>query len=387
MQRRTVANIVMVSAFALFCSLGLGFLAVSMGLEVPIVRGGWPVAAAFDQTEGLVAQSDVRVSGVRVGRVTDMGPDGKGGTRVQMMIDSGVRLRTDTHAIVRPKSLVGEKYVELVRSPGSSAPYMHPGYTIPRSQTSSAVEIDDVLNNMDPQTRADFSKSLQELGVAVDGRSADINAAIPGLADTAANLRPLARTAEARQAEIDRILSDLAIIMQALADEQDALGQVVDKGDIAMGAIANRDQQLGGTIQQANILFGSLDQTFSDLTPADRASLQKSPPTIASGSKLLSQTNPQLDAIIPELLLAQVNYPNNQLNVTGPEAQALAYEWLSAFSQTDPLGHQFRFTSVNSQPSPPSPPSLPGLPGLPGAAPSSGQDPFQFLLNVPGAGR
>lgn len=392
MRRRTVSNLVVVSAFALFCVLGLSFLAVGMGLEVPLARGGSRLSAAFAQTEGLVAQSDVRVSGVKVGRVVGMQPDGRGGTDVDMVIDPGVRLRQDVRAIVRPKSLIGEKYVELVRTPNSSAPYVREGWTIPRSQTSEAVEIDDVLNNMDPETRADFSKSLRELGVAVDGRSGDINQTIPGLEQTSAGLRPLAQTAQARQAQIDHILSDLAIIMAALADEQQALGQVVDKGDVAMGAIARRDQQLGGTVRQANTLFTSLDQTFADLTPADRQSLQESPPTIASGRNLLAQTNPAIDQLIPELLLAQVNYPNNQLNVSNAQAQTLALEWLSAFSQADAVSHQFRFTTINRQPSlpngpaglpgAPAGPGGPGAPGTPGAP--GGGDPFQFLLSLPG---
>ncbi len=385
MRRRTLANIVFISSFALFCVIGISFLAVGMGLEVPFARGGWKLSAAFAQTEGLVPQSDVRVSGVRVGRVVEMQPDGKGGTLVRMVIDSGVRLRTDTRAVARPKSLIGEEYVELVRTPRSSAPTAADGYQIPRAQTTQATQIDDVLNNMDAQTRADFSKSLRELGVAVNGQSSDVNASIPGLDQTVANLRPLAETAQARQAEIDRILTDLAVIMQALADEQAALGQVIDSGNTAMGAIAQRDQQLGGTIQQANTLFGSLDQVFSDLTPADRASLQKSPATIASGRNLLAQTNPAVDTLIPELLLAQVNYPNNQLNVTSAQAQTLAAEWLSAFAQKDPAGYnQLRFTNITNPPDKPATPAAPnlGLPGLP-SGPVLVPDPFQFLMQVP----
>ncbi len=377
MRGRTLANLVIVTAFAAFCVAGLSMLAVALGLNVP-GRPGWHLAASFAQTEGLVPQAEVRVSGVAVGHVLQLGPDGRGGTLVQMQMDPGVQLRRDTRAMVRPKSLIGEKYVELIRKPGSAAPYVQSGYVIPRSQTSQAVEIDDVLNNMDPETRQEFSTSLRNLGVAVDQRSGDINASIPEIDSTVGNLRPLARTAQARQAEIDRILSDLAVIMAALADEQDSLGRVVDSGNVAFGAMARRDQDLAGTVNQAAQLFGSLDVTFADLTPADRASLQKSPPTIASGRRLLALTNPAIDRLFPELLLAQVNYPNNELSVSHPEAVGMAYEWLSAFAQNDALAHSFRVTSVNDPnivvrgglpPAPPGGPPAP--PGPPGSAPSA----------------
>ena len=346
MRKRTTANLAMVGAFALLCVGGLGFLAVSMGLNVPGVRFGWRLQASFAGVQGLVAQSDVDVSGVRVGRVTAIAPDGPGGALVTMEIDRGVRLRQDTRAILRPKTAIGEKFVELVRRPGSTAAYVPDGYRLPRDQTGQAVEIDDVLNKVDPQTRAAISESLRQLGVAVNGRQDDIGAALPGVEEAAANLRPLARTADARQQQIDHILTDLAIIMAALADEQDALGHVIVSGDTAAGAIASRDQQLAGTVQQADRLFASLDQVLADTTPADRAALARLPGTIQSGRQLVATLNPAVDRLLPELLLAQVAYPNNQLSVSHPEAVSLAYEWISAFAQTDSQGHAFRITTI-----------------------------------------
>jgi virulence factor Mce-like protein len=369
MTRRTTSNLAMVSAFTLLCLGGLGFLAASMGLEVPGLRQGWRLEASFAGVQGLVAQSDVDVSGVRVGRVTRLAPDGQGGSLVTMAIESPIRLREDTRAVLRPKTLIGEKYVELVRRPGSTAPYVSDGHVLPRAQTGQAVEIDAVLNSLDPQTRAALSQSLRQLGVAVADRQGDINAAIPEVEQAAANLRPIAQLADARQQEIDRILTDLAVILAALADEQDALGRVIVSGDTATSALAKRDQQLAGTIQQADRLFASLDQVLAGATPADRAALAQAPGTIASGRQLLSTLNPAVDRLLPELLLAQVNYPNNQLSVSHPQAISLAYEWISAFSQTDSQGHAFRITPVLDLSTALRQPALPtALPAVPGVA-------------------
>jgi phospholipid/cholesterol/gamma-HCH transport system substrate-binding protein len=390
MTRRTTANLAMVGAFALLCAGGIAFLAVSMGLEVPGLRQGWRLEASFAGVQGLVVQSDVDVSGVRVGRVTSIVPDGQGGALVTMVIEGPVRLREDTRALLRPKTLIGEKFVELVRRTGSTAAYASDGYTLPRAQTGQAVEIDAVLNALDPQTRAALSQTLRELGVAVDGRQADVSAAIPEVEQAAANLRPIARIADARQQEIDRILTDLAVIMAALADEQDALGRVIVSGDVATGALSRRDQQLAGTIQQADRLFASLDQVLADTTPADRAALAQAPGTIASGRQLLATLNPAVDRLLPELLLAQVSYPNNQITVSHPQAISLAYEWISAFAQRDSQGHSFRVTPVvdpaTALRQPALPTALPAVPGVTAPAAQAAATPGAPVQAAAGAG-
>src|SRR2546428_6011298 len=302
MARRTFVSVVMVISFAAVCLFGLGFIALNMGL-----RGPWSnefaLNAEFASANGLVPQAEVRVSGVHVGTVLAIDDGNDGGALVRMALQPDIRLRQDVRAVIRPKTLLGEKFVELVRAQGSGQPYLQSGATIPKSQTGQAIEIDDILNAMDAPTRKAMSESFRELGVALDGRQADVAAALAPLDSTMTNLRPLARVGESRQQELDRILTNLNIIMQTLADEQDQLGHLVDSGDTVMNGIASRDQALAGTVRNGAAVFGSLDQAFSGVTAADRASLQKSPATIAGGRRTLALTNPQVDQLLPELLL------------------------------------------------------------------------------------
>src|SRR5438445_13022865 len=114
--------------------------------------------------------------------------------------------------------------------------------------------------------------------------------------------------------------------MQALADEQDQLGHSVDSGDTVMSAIASRDQALAGTVKNGAAVFGSLDQAFSGVTAADRASLQQGPATIAAGRRTLALTDPQVDQPLPVLLLGQIGSPNDQLNISNDESLTLAAE-------------------------------------------------------------
>lgn len=332
MTHRIFVSVVMVIAFAAVCLGGLGFIALNMGLHGPW-SNEFALNADFATANGLVPQAEVRVSGVHVGTVLEITDANDGGALVKMALQPSVHLRQDVRAVIRPKTMLGEKFVELVRQQGSTEPYLQSGATIPKSQTGQAIEIDDILNAMDAPTRKAMSESFRELGVALDGRQADVAAALAPLDNTIANLRPLARVGESRQQELDRILTNLNIIMQALADEQDQLGHIVDSGDTVMSAIASRDQALAGTVQNGASVFGSLDQAFAGVTAADRASLQKSPATIAAGRRTLALTNPQVDELLPELLLGQLSYPNDQLNISDSESLILAREWISGFSQ------------------------------------------------------
>ena len=332
MARRVFVSVAIVIVFAAACLGGLGFIALNMGLHGPW-SNEFALNADFASANGLVPQAEVRVSGVHVGTVLEIADASDGGALVKMALQPDIHLRQDVRAVIRPKTLLGEKFVELVRTQGSGQPYLQSGATIPKAQTGQAIEIDDILNAMDAPTRKAMSESFRELGVALDGRQADVSAALAPLDSTITNLRPLARVGESRQQELDRILTNLNIIMQALADEQDQLGHIVDSGDTVMSAIASRDQALAGTVRNGAAVFGSLDQAFSGATAADRAALQKSPATIAAGRRVLSLTNPQVDQLLPELLLGQISYPNDQLNVSDSESLILAQEWISAFSQ------------------------------------------------------
>jgi phospholipid/cholesterol/gamma-HCH transport system substrate-binding protein len=346
MRKRALSDLVLLLAFVVICVGGLGYLARGMGMPIPFLQQGWTLKAKFSHAEGLVPQSDVYESGVHVGKVLGIQPAGTQGAIVTMRMDPGVVVHRDVKAYVEPKTSIGDTYIGLVRKPDSSAPIAGNGYVIPLAQTGQSVQLDQILNTMNAPTRAAMSQSLQELGVAVSGRSADVHTSIPQVNQVLGNLQPLVQVADARQHDLNQILINLAVIMRTLAQEQQQVGQLVNNGDTAMGAIAGRDKALGGTVSQGDQLMSSLQQILRGLTPADRASLASSPPTLKTGLKLVSQLNPAIDRLLPEILLAQINYPNNQNGVASTGSESVAREWISAFSQRDNNGNAMRMTPI-----------------------------------------
>src|SRR5215217_7979628 len=140
---------------------------------------------AFGVTEG----ADVKVAGVRAGRVSGMRVDRKSKRAlVDITIDkTGFgSLRTDAFCETRPQSLIGEYFVDC--RPGTAAEGLKPGATLPVEQTASTIPLDLINNIMRRPYRERLAIILNELGAGVGGRSTDIQAtlkrAVPALRET-----------------------------------------------------------------------------------------------------------------------------------------------------------------------------------------------------------
>jgi len=120
--------------------------------------GGYTVKARFQNASQLVKGNLVQVSGQAVGKVEkiDLTPDGQ--AEITMSIDDDhAPLRRGTRAIVRQASLSGiaNRYVDLTLAPQRS-PKIPDGGTIGQDATTSAVDLDQVFNTFDPDTRKDL---------------------------------------------------------------------------------------------------------------------------------------------------------------------------------------------------------------------------------------
>src|SRR4051812_6591497 len=102
----------------------------------------------LDNAFGIVNGADVKVAGVRAGRVVGMRVDRRSKRAlVDIAIDKGGfgSLRTDAFCETRPQSLIGEYYVDC--RPGTSEQRLKPGATLPVEQTASTIPL-DLINDV-----------------------------------------------------------------------------------------------------------------------------------------------------------------------------------------------------------------------------------------------
>src|SRR4051812_20354435 len=131
--------------FALSCFGLLLFLWLAFGGPVPLKPKGYRFHTSFAEAGQLASEADVRIWGVPVGKVKKITRDktpGRADVEIQLR-SRYAPLPSDARAILRQKTLLGETYVEL--TPGrSSAPPIQEGGTLPASQVSDTVELDEI---------------------------------------------------------------------------------------------------------------------------------------------------------------------------------------------------------------------------------------------------
>jgi len=184
--RSIMANPVLVGAVTTLVVIVAVFLAYNANSGLPFV----PTRTLnVDVPSGakLVAGNEVRTGGYRVGFVEGIEPvrlrDGKIGARLALKLDHTLgALPVDTTVMVRPRSALGLKYVELIK--GTSATTLPDGATLTVGASAIPVELDEFVNMFDARTRTAARVNMLESGDTFAGRGTDINELLqfaPGL--------------------------------------------------------------------------------------------------------------------------------------------------------------------------------------------------------------
>src|ERR671921_1665201 len=140
-QAPSAARLIGMAVFALSCFGILLFLWISFGGSVPLKANKYQLRVSFPEATTLAEQADVRIAGVRVGKMRRKTLDGKTNrTRTVLDIDKAYSpLPKDTRAILRQKTLLGETFVEL--TPGHpSAGYLADHEILPNSHVEPTVQ-------------------------------------------------------------------------------------------------------------------------------------------------------------------------------------------------------------------------------------------------------
>ena len=342
-RRRTLTNGAILAAFTVFCILVMEFLAVNIGQPNPL-SADYTVHAVFADADGIPTAADIRVSGVVVGKVTSISHDptspGYSVVTLQISDTHAVPIYSNGFAKVRPKTLLGEKYVDLSVGSATTAEAISSGGYLPVAETGKDVSNDEIFNAFDAATRAQQQLVFAALDSATRSRAGDIQAIIPQLQQVVANLSPLAQVYEKDQPQSDHIFVQLNTIMQTIADEHQQLAGFLANGNIALGAIAAKDDALIATLQAASNVSTELNAAMAPTIAAQRSSLARLAPTFDSQNAFLDQIlGPHcggkpcgIDQVFTGTLNGYVAYPNDQLNVSTPTGEQVTGGWDSMFS-------------------------------------------------------
>jgi phospholipid/cholesterol/gamma-HCH transport system substrate-binding protein len=211
--------------------------------------------AVVRDAQNLKPGAPVRIAGVDVGRVTkiDAAEEGRAAARVTMELrDDALPIHDDASLDIRSRILLeGNFFVDL--KPGSpSASHYGSGDTIPITRTTASVTLPDILSVLKSDVRTDLQTLLREYGTEglSEGGAEALNEAIPSF-EPAYRFSALTNDAllgVEPERDVQRLLRGQQRVFEALADDPDALRELVTDLNTTAGALASQDEALAASV-------------------------------------------------------------------------------------------------------------------------------------------
>ena len=337
MQKRapTLGNLLVIILFTLSCFGLLLFLWESFGGPLPLKPKGYRFMVAFPRTLALTEQSDVRISGVEVGHVVavKLGKEGYTDATIELAGQYSP-IRSNTHAILRQKTLLGETYVQLIPK-GRTGPFLGDGAKLADSNVEPFVTLDDILSLLNRTTRRNFQAWMRYQAAAIEGRGEQINASLSTFQPFVEHGNTLLEILAAQEGAVKALVRNTGVVFDALAGRDHQLEGLISNGERTFHAAAESSQAFAETWRalppfESNSITAlqTLDKFavvaspyLDEFRPAERqlASLLKAAKPFAP------QFNSFLSAVGPLTAAAKRGLPATAtvLNLTVPELENL----------------------------------------------------------------
>jgi ABC-type transporter Mla subunit MlaD len=316
----STTQLLVIAGFALSCFGILLFLWITFGGPTPFKAKPYEVNVPFNEATQLAQQSDVRISGVSVGKVQDivLSPDGEQALAKVDINDKYGPIPRDTRAILRTKTLLGETYIEL--TPGDrNGPVLADGGTLPKAQIAESVQLDEIFRTFDASTRAAFQTWQQDAALAIAGRGADLSYAFGELEPTFTQFDRLFRQLDSQQLAVKQLFRNGATSLQALRGRQGELAGLIENSNAVFSTTAARDRQIEAlfrafpTFQDESRLTLDRLKTFSiDADPVMKQLVpvaEQLSPTLVALSKFAPQAKGLFEGLEPVIGRAPTGFP------------------------------------------------------------------------------
>ncbi|HEV2815027.1 MAG TPA: MlaD family protein [Solirubrobacteraceae bacterium] len=272
-------NPVLTGAATVLIVLLAVFLAYNANSGLPGVPA-YRITVEVPDAARLTAGNEVRIRGRRAGQVSEIEPrvdaDGKAYARLKVRLEQSVgELPVDTTARVRPRSMLGLKYLEL--TPGESERTLPNASTLPLRQARERVELDQVLQAFDAETRRDLTSGVTELSSGVAGRGADLNAAIGELAPLTKSLEPVMRTLADPRTDLEGAIDGIEGATAAIAPVSEELAGLLQGLAVTLDALVAAEPGLEQTLVELPVTAASATRSLHTISPvlADAAALMR----------------------------------------------------------------------------------------------------------------
>jgi phospholipid/cholesterol/gamma-HCH transport system substrate-binding protein len=284
---RTSLDLVKLLVFIVVTALATSVLVITIGNISFAPTNDY--RAVFSDATGVVEGDDVRIAGVKVGTVKDVEITDRTRALVTFSVDDTASLSRATHASIRYRNLVGQRYISLSEEIGDAGE-LEPGDTIPISQTTPALDLTVLFNGFKPLFQALSPSDINQLsyeivqvfqgeGGTLEGllaHTASVTSTLAGrdrlIGDLIDNLNEVLDHLGDRDDQLSRLIRTFRTFVGGLADDREAiLGSLDDISDLSVrtaGLLSGIREPFVGDIRQLRRLAGNLDNGKAEI---DRA--------------------------------------------------------------------------------------------------------------------
>jgi len=230
---KTTVDLVKLSVFMVITTIFTTLLVVTIGnFSFGSMQS---YKAEFADATGLVKGDDIRIAGVKVGTVEDIEIENRTRALVTFKVDKDAKLTEATHAAIRYRNLVGQRYIALNQEVGNPAT-LQAGETIPVSRTQPALDLTVLFNGFKPLFEALSPADLNQLSFEI------------------------IQVFQGEGGSLESLLGHTASVTSTLAARDQIIGQLVDNLNDVLVHLGNRDDQLSDLIVSFRDLVGGLSK-------------------------------------------------------------------------------------------------------------------------------
>jgi phospholipid/cholesterol/gamma-HCH transport system substrate-binding protein len=277
-------NPVTIGAISLAVIAALLVVAFKAG-DLPVIGGGDTYYASFSEAGGLKPNDEVRIAGVRVGKVRSVELKGDR-VRVKFQVGSDAKFGTQTGAEIKVKTILGSMFLAL--KPAGSG-QLKEGTDIPVSRTSSPYNVVDVFEGLAERSeRIDtdqLATALDTLATLTRNTPDEFKSALKGVSALSANV---AR----RDDELNELLNNLDDVSQVLGDRKDDIIGLMRDGDVLFRALVARREAVSNLLKST----ANLSQELTTLVRQSRADLKPALNQLQGVVDLLNANQENLDS-------------------------------------------------------------------------------------------
>lgn len=294
------------------------------------------VKAQMPEADALAPKASVEIAGVKVGEVHSVELQGNTAVATLNIYPRYSDIHSDARVLLRPHGLFGPKYIEL--EPGTSAaPLLHDGDSISGNQAVIAVDLDQILQELQAPEQQQLKTAIVELGKAAAGRGTDFNQLVQAGNTLSQVLDQPLHSLDAYTTN----LSDMFVKDEAFnaSFAQTPLDKLVEASNVSLRAFAETSGQLGDLLDHADRALTNLDASLSGESGNIRTFLDKAPGIIdqlTTFNNLLARFTGALNGNDTDVISSSIllDPPSNDPTFNRGLAAAIENPW-SALSSYD----------------------------------------------------